>query len=569
MADKIGQPHSKSGVHLIVALLAVYLLVTGVWPLVRLFVLSFAPGDEGQVFGLMRETLSGRAFQRAFWNTLAVAAGSVAVSALLGTALALATGLIRLPGRVLISFLALSPLLIPSQIMALAWIELMGSGSAVLTPLGLAPAAGSPNPLYSGGGIAWLMGLEHMPLVFIAVRASLSLIPADLVEAARIAGASPARITRRIVLPLALPAAAAGLVLAFAAAIGNFGIPALLGIPGRFPVLTTLIYQRLNGFGPEVLGRVSAIALVLVLLAAAALFLRQILLHAMAVPLPAGAVFRGFAPGCGKWPILAAVWLALIWLAILPIIALVTTSLVPALGVRFGLDTASLKNFAEALANPAVRRAFANSFMLAGLAAVLSAAISILLGWLAVTARNRPAKALSWLAEAAFVVPGTVLALAIILVYLRPLPMIGISIYGTTAILMIAYLGRFLPMALRPVEASIAASDPSLDEAARIAGVGFIRRITLVAAPALAPSAIAGAMLIFMTAINELTLSALLWSAGNETIGVQIFSMQYEGNSTGAAALSVMALLLVSLLAILIDSFGRGLPNGTLPWRAE
>lgn len=534
----------------------------------RLFALSLAPGEDGQVFGLMREALSGRAFQRAFWNTLAASSGSVIVSTALGLAFALATGLVRFPGRALVSFLALSPLLIPSQIMALAWIELMGSGSPVLSLIGLAPAPGSSNPLYSGAGVAWLMGLEHMPLVFIAVRASLSAIPGELVEAGRIAGARPGRITRRIILPLALPAAGAGAVLAFAAAIGNFGVPALLGIPGRFPVLTTLIYQRLNGFGPDVIGRVAAIALVLVLLAAAALLLRQFLLRALAVPIPSGARFGGFDAGRATWPIVAVLWLGLVWLSILPIVALVTTALIPALGVRFGLETASLKNFTDAMANPAVSRAFVNSFVLAGLAAAISAAVSILLGWLAVTARNRPAKALSWLADAAFVVPGTVLALAMILVYLRPLPLVGMSIYGTAAILLVGYLGRFLPMALRPVEATIAASDPTLDEAARVAGVSVLRRIAFVAAPALAPSAMAGAMLIFMTAINELTLSALLWSAGQETIGVQIFSMQYEGNSTGAAALSVMSLGLVGLLVVVTDRLGQRLPGGTLPWRA-
>ena len=545
------------------------MLVTGVWPLLRLFALSFAPGEDGQMLGLMRDTLSGRAFQRAFWNTVSVSAGSVVISAALGTALAVASGLVRLPGRALISFLALSPLLIPSQIMALAWIELLGSGSTILNAIGLAPAPGTPNPLYSGGGIAWLMGLEHMPLVFIAVRASLSSVPGDLVAAARISGSGPLRITWRIILPLALPSAAAGSVLAFAAAIGNFGVPALLGIPGKFPVLTTLIYQRLNGFGPDVIGRVSTMALVLVVLAAAALMLRQILVRALAVPLPPGAGFRGFAPGRAKWPILAAIWTVLIWLAVLPILALLTTSLVPALGVKFGLDTASLRNFERALANPVVIRAFANSFLLAGLCAAVSAIVSIALGWMAATAKNPAAKAMSWLAEGAYVVSGTVLALAIILVYLRPLPGIGLSIYGTGLILLVAYLGRFLPMALRPVEASIAASDPSLDEAARIAGANALRRMLLVAAPALAPSAMAGAMLIFMTAINELTLSALLWSAGNETIGVQIFSMQYEGNSTGAAALSVMSLLLVGVMVILTDRLGRRLPSGTLPWRAE
>ncbi|WBU62054.1 ABC transporter permease [Paracoccus albus] len=569
MAADTGRPTlTKGGVHLIVALLAVYVLVTGAWPLIRLFALSFAPGEDGQALGLMRDTLSGRSFQRAFWNTIFASAGSVAVSTLLGTGFALATGLLRLPGRALISFLALSPLLIPSQIMALAWIELMGSGSPVLSALGLAPEPGRSNPLYSGWGIAWLMGLEHMPLVFIAVRASLSSVPADLIEAGRISGSSPLRITGRIILPLALPAAIAGAVLAFAAAIGNFGVPALLGIPGRFPVLTTVIYQRLNGFGPEVIGRVAAMALVLVMLAAAALLLRHLLQRTLTVPLPAGKGFRGFEVGRAKWPVLAFLWLALIWLSILPILALLSTALVPALGVKLGLDTASMTNFSEALANPAVRRAFVNSFTLAGLAAVISAMVSILMGWLAITARNRPAKLLSWLADAAFVVPGTVLALAMILVYLRPLPLIGVSIYGTAAILLVAYLGRFLPMALRPVEATIAASDPSLDEAARISGVSIWRRIVFVAAPAVMPSAVAGGMLIFMTAINELTLSALLWSAGQETIGVQIFSMQYEGNSTGAAALSVMSLLMVGFLVVLTDRMGKNLPDGTLPWRS-
>ncbi|MDO5527978.1 MAG: iron ABC transporter permease [Paracoccus sp. (in: a-proteobacteria)] len=556
------------GVQLIAALLLIYVAATALWPLLRLFTLAFAPSDSGETLGLMQDTLSSRAFRRAFWNTLWASLGSVLISTVLGTALALATGLMRLPGQALASFLALSPVLIPSQIMALAWIELMGSGSVILGPLGLAPAPGQPNPLYSAAGVAWLLGIEHMPLVFIAVRAALAGVPADLVEAARIAGSGPGRITRRVIMPIAFPAMLAGAVLAFAAAIGNFGVPALLGIPGRFTMLTTLIYQRLNGFGPSVIGNVAVMALVLVAMALAALALRQMLQRRLAVPLHAGRVFGGFVLGPRRWGIALLVWAVLVCLSVLPIIALTATALVPALGVPLGLETASLSNFERAWASPAVRRAFANSFALAGAAGALSAIVAILLGWLAVTARSRLARAVSWLADTAFVVPGTVLAVAMILVYLRPLPLLNISLYGSFAILLIAYLGRFLPMALRPVEAAIAASDPALDEAARIAGAGPLRRIMRIAAPALAPSAFAGAVLIFMTAVNELTLSALLWSAGNETIGVQIFSMQYEGNSTGAAALSVMVLLLVGGLVLLTDLLGRRLPPGALPWRA-
>lgn len=558
------------GVPWIAALLAVYVLVTGLWPLLRLFLLALGPGDDGEFLGLMRETLASASFRRAFWNTLWSAGGSMLISTFLGVSLALATGLFRLPGRAIATFLALSPLLIPSQIMALAWIELMGSGSVVLQAIGLAPAPGTPNPLYSGGGVAWLMGLEHMPLVFIAVRASIGSVPTDLVEAARISGAGVFRIISRIILPLTLPAAVAGAVLAFAAAIGNFGVPALLGIPGRFPVLTTLIYQRLNGFGPTVIPRVAVIALVLVLVAAFALVLRHLLQRRLAVPLSAGTGFGGFRiAGSTRLLLQASTWLVLIWLSIMPIVALLTTALIPALGVPFGLDTASLKNFFKTLENPAIQRAFTNSFTLAGLAALISALVSIMLGWASTTAKNGPARAASWLADAAFVVPGTVLALAVILIYLRPLPLIGISIYGSFAILLLAYLGRFLPLVLRPVEAAMASVDPAMDEAARISGSGIARRILLIAAPAMLPTAVAGGLLVFMTAISELTLSALLWSAGHETIGVQIFSMQYEGNSTGAAALSVMALTLVGILIIITDLLGRRLPRGTLPWRAD
>lgn len=558
----------KGGVPWIAALLALYLMVTALSPLARLFALALGPDETGTPLGLLRDTLASMAFRRALWNTLWSSAGSVVVSVALGLGLALMTGVMRLPGRAFAAFLALSPVLIPSQIMALGWIELMGPGSPILGPLGLAPAPGRPNPLYSGGGVVWLMGIEHMPFVFIAVRAALNAVPADLVEAARIAGASTGRIVARILLPLTGPAVAAGAMLSFAAAVGNFGVPALLGIPGRFPVLTTLIYQRLNGFGPAMIGKVAAIAAVLVALALAALVLRQVLQRRWSVPLPAGRGFGGFPPGRAALPLSLLLWGLLFLLAVAPLAALLATALVPALGVPFGLGTATLANFETVLSNPAVRRGFANSLALSAAAATISAPVAILLGWAGGVARSRLARVLGWIADAGFVVPGTVLGLAMILTYLRPLPLLGVSLYGTAAILLLAYLGRFLPLVLRPVEAEIASADPSLDEAARIAGVGVARRITRVAAPALAPAAVAGGLLIFMTALNELTVSALLWSAGHETIGVQIFSMQYEGNSTSAAAISVLALGLVGLIVLGIDRFGRALPAGTLPWRA-
>ena len=566
-ADLTLSRDTRGGELMLAALIGVWVVAVSVWPLARLFAEALTPGKDGAPLGLMADVLSARATGRAVWNTLTVSAGSVVISAVLGMGLALGTGLFALRGRVAMTFLILTPLLIPSQTMALAWIELFGPTSPILGPLGLAPPPGTTNPIYSGWGIALLLGIEHMPLVFVATRAALVALPGDLVEAAQVAGAGRGRIVARVLMPLVLPGALAGAVLAFAAAVGNFGVPALLGIPGRFPMLTTLIYQRLNGFGPSVAGQVAVLALILVVMAVAALVLRAVLLRWLSVPLGRGAGLVPFDLGRGRAVMETAVWLVLGMIAVLPMLALLGTALSPALGVTLSAETVTLRNFADALANPMVLRAFANSLALSGLAAAICAAIALPFAFLKVQAGLPVVRVLDWLVDAPWVVPGTVVALAMILTFLHPLPLIG-SLYGTLGILLVAYLARFLPLVLRPVIAAAEAMEPALDEAARIAGAGPLRRIVLILAPMVLPAATAGALLLVMTALNELTLSALLWSSGTETLGVVVFALQYEGNSAAAAAVSVLSVALVLAIALGLDRLAWHLPAGTLPWRA-
>ena len=114
----------------------------------------------------------------------------------------------------------------------------------------MAPPLGSRNPLYSREGIILLLGLQYAPLVFLTLRAGLRALPKELIEAGLAAGASPLTVLRTVVLPLMTPPLVAGIALCFVSSLGNFGIPAFLGIPGNFLVLPTLIYQRLAGLGP-------------------------------------------------------------------------------------------------------------------------------------------------------------------------------------------------------------------------------------------------------------------------------------------------------------------------------
>ncbi|MBP2462822.1 MULTISPECIES: iron ABC transporter permease [unclassified Rhizobium] len=559
----MGRPHRLGGEHLLVSLLVLYVSFTTLWPLARLFSAAFQPGEDGTPLGLMLTTLASRSALRALSGTLQTALLSVAVSTVIGVALAFAVSLLKLRTRAALTFLILIPLIVPSQTMALAWIELFGAQSPILKPLGLAPPPGSTNPLYSTGGIALVMGIEHMPLVFIAVRAALRALPADLVEAARILGISPGRIGLGIVLPIVMPSVLAGSLIAFTAAIGNFGVPALLGIPGRISVLTTLIYQRLNGFGPAAAGQVATLALMLAAMAALAIVLRNIVTTCIAVPLPAG---TPFVPTRRAPVIEFLLWIVVLILSLVPLAALTMTALLPAIGVAFGPDTISLDQFRAVLDNPTVRRAFANSLLLAVITAAISMLVAVPLAFLSQRRTNPVLRLLDFVIEGPWVVPGTVVALGMILAFLKPLPLIGLSLYGTMAILVIAYLSRFLPLVLRPVAAAAQSADPALDEAARITGAGLNRRILSIFLPGVLPAAAAGAILVVMTALNELTLSTLLWSSGNETIGVMIFALQYEGNSTGAAAVAVLSTLLVLSLAGGATLIGSSMPKGTLPW---
>ncbi|WP_405401751.1 ABC transporter permease [Paracoccus sp. Ld10] len=560
-----GDRRTGSAERALAVILCLYLAAITVWPLGQLLIAAFRPDADGHPLGVLRDTLSARATGRAFRNTLMLSLISVGVSVGLGAVLALAVGLMRMRLRGVLSFLILMPLIIPSQTLALSWIELLGTNSPILRPLGLAPPPGQGNPLYSPTGIALVMGIEHMPLVFIAIRAALRSVPADLVEAARLAAIPPRRVLTRVILPLTYPSALAGALLAFTAAVGNFGIPALLGIPGRVPMLTTLIYQRLNSFGPAAAGQVAVLALILTLMAVAALALRALMLRHLHLRIEAGPPHTPTraAPVWAQ----ALIWAVVVVIAILPLTALALTSLTPAIGVPFSVDVASLEQYRRVLANPAVIRGFANSLMLSVAAAAICALIALPMAYLA-TRRPSPAIALAdLLAEGPWVVPGTVVALAMILAFLPPLPVIGVSLYGSMAIILIAYLARFLPLILRPVVAGARSGDPMQDQASRIAGIGLAGRITHVFAPSVRAATLAGAILIVMSAMNELTLSALLWSSGHETIGVMVFALQYEGSSTAAAAVSVLStLLLLSLCALAELALGRQ-AAGSLPWR--
>ena len=554
---------------LLLAGLSLFVISLSALPLGRLLLEGIAPGGTTNL-DIARDVLGAKSTWIATQRTLVTGIGGAVVSVVVGAIFALLVALTDIRAKGPLVFCFMIPMMIPPQITALAWIQLFGPSSALLNALGIAPPLGSPHPMYSPEGLILLLGVQHAPLVFLALRAGLRNLPRETVEAARISGAGRIRVMWDVVIPLMAPPLIAGGALAFVSAVGNFGIPAMLGVPISYSTLPVLIYQRLSGFGPSIISEVAVLSIVVGLLALAGLLVQGWMLSRRDYR-TIGAPSRTLDLQLGRWRPAAetACWLVIAMILIAPLLALAATSLVPAYGVRLSPETASLEAYREVIFRQAVTaRAFGNSFLLAGGAALVLMMVAIPLGYFLAWRRSPLTRFLDIAAETPYALPGVVLAIACILIFLKPIPIIDISIYGTLWIIFAAYLGRFLTLGLRPVVSAFVQTDRALEEAAQSCGAGFLLRLRTAIAPAIAPSAAAGAILVFMTAFNELTVSALLWSSGTETLGVVVFSLDDGGYAVLAAAVAMLAVGAILLLMIAAHGLSNRLPRGVLPWRS-
>lgn len=546
----------------------VAIVVLSVLPMLRLVKEVALPGGAFST-AAVDAALASPSTWMAAWHTLVVGLGGTLLAVVLGTAVALAVTLTDMRGRGPFVFLYVMPLMIAPQVTALSWLQLVGPASPVLKLLGMAPPLGTRNPLYSAGGIVLLLGVQYGPLVFLVVRAGLRKLPRELVEAARAGGAGPFTVLSTIVLPLMTPSLVAAAALAFVSCVGNFGIPAFLGIPANYLVLPTLIYQRLAGGGPAALGETAFLSVLIGIIAMAGIVAQEAMsrrrdYRIVSASLPA----EPYELGRWRLPVEVLLWLAVAFLLVLPLSGLLLTSLVPGYGIPLTAATATLENYRFVLAeHEAAGRAFANSFCLSLAAAVFGVAVAVPAGYLVAWGGRRWVRLANLCIELPYALPGVVLAIAALLLFLKPVPFTGIQLYNTVWIILYAYLARFLVLALRPAVAGYRQVDRALEEAAQMAGAGLFRRLRTVVFPLVAPAAMAGGLLIFMTALSELTVSALLWSSGAETIGVVMFSFEQGGDSAYAAAMSAVTVAITLALMLGASLLSAYLPGGVLPWR--
>jgi iron(III) transport system permease protein len=541
-------------------------LILSVLPLARLAEVGIAALLRGGAY----ELITDPALWRSTWYTVETAVYGTVISLLIGCLFAFLLTLTDIAGRGLFGFLFVLPMMIPPQVTALAWVQMSGPSSPLLTALNITLPLGSPQPLYSIGGIALLYGVQHAPLVYLALRAGLMTLPRDGIEAARLAGASGFRVFCDIVLPLSMPGVIAGGAIAFVSSVGNFGIPAILGIPASIFTLSTLIFTKFSSFGPRTFGDIAVLSTMIAVISVVGLAVQGRALRGRDYRL-IGLSGAPAALSLGRWQYLALPLVTIILFAMLvaPFLALVAGALVPAYGVPLSLKTASVHAFTEILFHQtATRTAFSNSLFLAGMTSMCLLAMTILVAYSLAKRRDVAGRLIAGLIEIPYALPGIIVAVSFILVFAAPLPVLHVTLYGTIWIILLAYFSAYFAVSLKPVFSAFLQLDPALEEAARLSGAGFFRRLMDIILPLIAPAAGASVILVFLIACNELTVSALLWSAGTQTLGVTIYNLDDSGSSDLASAMSVLVVAMVVGLMLLLEFLGKRLPKGVLPWRS-
>jgi iron(III) transport system permease protein len=404
--------------------------------------------------------------------------------------------------------------------------------------------------VFSFGGMVVVEGLRLAPLVFLLMYAAFRSLDPALEESALVGGARRRAVIRRVTLPVVLPALSAALLVAAVRALEAFEVPALLGIPGGVWVFTSRIWRAVSEY-PSNLGEAGAYALPLLVLTSLGVFVHGRLTrrdrHFQTM------TGKGFRPrpiplGRWRWPVTSLVLVYFVVSFLLPILALVYVSTQPyyARVSRDSLSRATFDHYASVLTDGSVLGALKNSVVLSAGTATAVMLLMAACAWLVLRTRLPGRRLLDHVTFVPIVIPGLVLGVALLFVYLRsPIP-----IYGTLWILFIAYFTNAMPYGMRFASVSMTQIGKELEESAAVSGAGWVQSFRRVLLPLLIPGLLAGWIYVLVISLRELSSSLLLYSPGNEVLPVVIWERYESGEFAEVAALGVlMTVVLVILVA--------------------
>lgn len=503
-------------------------------------------GNFGDLFG-------GPRFAAAALNTVVAGVFTTVFSLVFGFGLAFLVTRTDMPGRRWLEFANLLPLFYSPYVGAIAWTYLLAPHGGLLTTWAR-EAHGIAMPwlnIYSVPGVIFVLTLFYTPYVYLFLIPPLREMDTAFEDTARVHGATFWYTMRHITLPMMVPVLSPAALIVFVTSAGLIDVPIALGAPRGVRFMPTEIYAMVGK--PSELGEAAAFTVVVLTVTAALTLWQRRFLSACRFAVSIGGFHRSHQIRLG-WPArVAALSVETIYIAggvLLPLIALLIVAFSKSWTGRLAWRTATTTNFTTILKHyDLTRMAIGDSVILAVAGATIGVVLAVAQGYYLTRGNRRHRGAVEILLALAPGVPGILFGLGFLILALRT------PLYGTLAIILIAYIARFLPFATRDVAAGFLAIDPELEQIARTSGAGWKQTMIHIVLPLLRPSLVGSWLMLFVIFIRELGTTILLYTRWSETISVAMVELS-DRSPAYVAALAVVQMIML-LLAFAIFALSR------------
>ncbi|TBL71462.1 iron ABC transporter permease [Paenibacillus thalictri] len=527
--------------------LAFFLLFL-IYPLGKVFMASML-ADGKMNFDNYINFFKLKYYYGALLNSFIVSGSATVLACMIGIPMAYVMSRFHIPCKGFVHILIILTLLSPPFIGAYSWILMLGNNGFITRFLGSLGI--HIKSIYGLHGMIFVFALQYYPHIYLYVSGALKTIDKSLEEASESLGVHAWSRIRKVTLPLIFPTVSMGALMVFMASFSDFGTPMLLG--QGLKTLAVLTYEEFVGEMGTNPGMSSTISIVLLLITTLLLFWQRRLVakksYAMnSMRAPEIVKLKGL-PKLGAYVFTGAVVL----LSLIPQATVIVTSFIktkgPVFTSEFGFDS-----YREVFGR--VPEAIGNTFAFSSVAIVIMVLAGMLISYVVVRKKSKLTALLDAMIMIPYVIPGTVLGISLIIAFNTP----PIVMTGTWMILVVAYVIRKLPYTMRSSSAILFQLDRSVEEASISLGVPPMKTFFKTTAILMLPGVLSGAILSWVTTINELSSTVVLYHGSTATITVSIYREVVNGTyGTAAALASILSLCtIVSLIIVNKISGKRG-----------
>lgn len=537
------------------ALLLAFLILSPILALLYGAFMNAAPGVAGHLsVDAFTEAWSDRDAWTSALNSLGLALVRMLVVVPITLFLAWALTRTDIPFRRTLEALLVSHIFLPFLPLVMSWAVLASPRAGLLnvalrSVLGMSATTG-PLDLYSYGGLVFLSALGLPTYLYLLVAPAFRAVDASLEESARMSGASPLGVLRRITVPLLAPAIVGACILSFVQALQSFEPELLVGTPAGIFVFSTQIYRYIEGYSTPRYGPATALGLAFLVVTFVLVLAQTRILGGKRFTTLSGRGFKARTLDLGRWryAVCGAVVIYVLFSTIVPLSTLALASFMKIYGL-FTADPFTTAQYTKLFSNPKLMLAIRNTLVLAAGSASLGVALTLFTSYVSQRTRLAGRGILDLLTWIPVTMPGIVLAVGLIWAYVG-LVRLPFPVYGTIGLLIVAVTITTLTTGARTMNGAMVQIGPELEEAARMHGGSFVQMMRRVLLPLMTPAILSCWLILFAFALKNFVTVSVLYSPQSVVVSALQFELWSGGQPEVAAALGTLNMLFSIFLVL-------------------